>query len=512
MSDELFKLLLDSASAPKEKLQVLASEARRSQNLSYVEIRLDGIGEVRFGDPQDDVCRMAIGSAARPLGEMLAAPVPPDGLFSALVPFARCAELIHRLQAGYMDALTGLYNRRRLDIEFGAIQLSGDPVAVAMLDIDHFKRVNDTFGHDAGDAVLREFSSRLAARAPSDGFLARYGGEEFCLILKNMNLQEAADVVESVRSSISSTPVSYKEKDITVTSSAGIAAGPGREAPELLERADQALYSAKESGRNQSVRADEILRRGVASLFRRKFRKLFPRPLLDLSWFGQRVVGIDPETRRLMAVDYFGGVVPFSRELPDAISFVRAADRTFWVPANSRGLNVWTSGRAAAPAPSNGEFREWPEFRKVIFDARMKRLFFISRAGDEVYSSDFELRKLRKIPLPDSPDEVAGVMTAVLPVGRGVLILDAIRRKIFVLDRNTFAFRRSWNLPDHDFEICLSYIHDLKLILAGGPDGSKFLTFSGELAEHMDIPVISAYAHPLVGLVLATPDETILVK
>ena len=173
MSDRLFKLLADSKTGPAEKLRALAAHAQDELKSSYFEIRVDGVGEIRLGDRPDEICRTPVGSETRPLGEIaVAMPFPGDhGL--DLTPFVRCAELIHRLQAGYVDVLTGLYNRRRLDMEIASLNLSDVSVAVAMLDIDHFKRVNDTYGHDAGDAVLREFASRLIEDLPDNGFIAR---------------------------------------------------------------------------------------------------------------------------------------------------------------------------------------------------------------------------------------------------------------------------------------------------------------------------------------------------
>ncbi|OGH63714.1 MAG: hypothetical protein A3I06_07810 [Candidatus Lindowbacteria bacterium RIFCSPLOWO2_02_FULL_62_12] len=184
--EQLLKLLTDSSSDPEGQLRILARHTQESLDASFVELRMDGMPVIRLGDGAADARRYPISSGNRTVGELTLAPVPEDDP-DQLAAIVRCAEVIYRLRAGYVDTLTGLYNRRRLDMEMEALALSDEPVTIAMLDIDHFKHVNDTHGHPAGDAVLKQFSARLAACLPAGGFLARYGGEEFCVILREVD-------------------------------------------------------------------------------------------------------------------------------------------------------------------------------------------------------------------------------------------------------------------------------------------------------------------------------------
>ncbi len=512
MSDRLFSILTDAKSGPAEKLRALAVQAQANFHASYLEIRMDGIEEIRLGVCPGDAFRIQIGSGGRPVGELAVAPAPAGQCETAeLAAFAHCAELIHRLQAGYIDNLTGLYNRRRLDMELSALAVSSDPVAVAMLDIDHFKKVNDTHGHGAGDEVLRQFASHMAAHLPAGGFLSRYGGEEFCVILKNMDEESASSAFERMRGSAASNVIRYGKQEIQITSSAGVACGIGREAQELLGRADQALYSAKEGGRNQLVRAAELSKRAAANLFRRRFQRIHNQPLCDLGWFGQRVIGLDRHQRRLMCVDYFGGVVPVSGSLPDILSFVRIGKKTLFVPADGRGLAVTERGKSSDLLPVSGD-GPLPELRRVLYDARMRRLYLIERQGRSVFGTDMGFARPRELRIPENNGSALRGITALLPLGRGLLVLDALGRNIHVLDRDRLTPKQTWSLPESGYEICLCYLPSLKLVMAGGADGMKLFSLDGQLVEESSQPVISAYAHPLIGLVLSTPEETVLVR
>lgn len=510
MTDRLFRILTDAKSGPAEKLRALAIQAQETFQASYFEIRMDGIADIRLGACPPDVFRLQIGSGCRPVGELAVAPSPSGNGTSELTAFAHCAELIHRLQAGYIDNLTGLYNRRRLDMELSSLAVVGEPVAVAMLDIDHFKKVNDTHGHEAGDEVLRQFASRMAAQLPAGGFLARYGGEEFCVILKNMDEESAAASVERIRGSAASNAIYHGKQEIQITSSAGLACGGGRNAQELIGRADQALYCAKEGGRNQMVRAAELFKRAAANLFRRRFQRIHDQPLFDLGWFGQRVIGFDRRARRLACVDYFGGVVPVSGPLPDILSFVRIGKKTVFVPVTGRGPAVMEWGKSADLPASGGA--SFPELRRIHYDARLRRLYLVERQGRSVFAADLNLSALREIRIPENQGMESRGITALLPLGRGLLVLDALARKIFVLDRDRLALKQTWSLPGSGYEICLCYLPRLKLVMAGGADGMKLFSPGGQLVEESSQAVISAYSHPLVGLVLSTPEETVLVR
>lgn len=155
------------------------------------------------------------------------------------------------------DALTGLYNRRYLDEvlsrELILAERHGHPVSVIMADLDHFKSVNDRYGHLAGDEVLRVFGNMLKQHARGSDIYCRYGGEEFLLVLPQMSEDNAIERAEQLRSAIAASPVLYGATPITVTASFGVAAFPrnGRTSDELITAADSALYAAKASGRNR---------------------------------------------------------------------------------------------------------------------------------------------------------------------------------------------------------------------------------------------------------------------
>jgi diguanylate cyclase (GGDEF)-like protein len=154
------------------------------------------------------------------------------------------------------DGLTGLFNHRAffdlLQREFSRSERQGGTLALIMADLDLFKKINDTYGHMAGDAVLKECARRIvAAVRPYDG-VGRYGGEEFAILMPECRPEEAAERAEQVRQTIAQNPVSTLAGEISVTCSFGVAAATGRisKPEELVESADLALYRAKARGRN----------------------------------------------------------------------------------------------------------------------------------------------------------------------------------------------------------------------------------------------------------------------
>lgn len=154
------------------------------------------------------------------------------------------------------DALTGLYNRRyleeSLERELILAKRIGGPVSVVMGDLDHFKVVNDEFGHLAGDEVLRVFGDLMKRSSRGSDIYCRYGGEEFLLVLPGMTVAGAVDRAEQLRIAFAAKTVSFGELQISVTASFGVAHFPldGDSGDELIAAADRALYSAKASGRN----------------------------------------------------------------------------------------------------------------------------------------------------------------------------------------------------------------------------------------------------------------------
>ena len=165
------------------------------------------------------------------------------------------------LQYATLDALTNLNNRRqfetRLSQETAIAKRQNNPLCAMMVDIDFFKSVNDTYGHAAGDEVLRQVASIIKEHLRESDIPSRYGGEEFAVLLPYTHLEEAKIVGERLRKSVEDTPITiYQEtdeqKDIKVTISMGLAEFDYSETGEVLfERADKALYEAKKNGRNQ---------------------------------------------------------------------------------------------------------------------------------------------------------------------------------------------------------------------------------------------------------------------
>jgi diguanylate cyclase (GGDEF)-like protein len=159
------------------------------------------------------------------------------------------------------DALTGLYNRwfviEKIDSEMNRALRHGSPMSLLLLDVDHFKRVNDTWGHGAGDQVLQGIGKLLRDSCRVYDVPGRYGGEEFCIVLPETKPGNTTVVAERIRSRLEATALPCGEMSIAVTASIGIAGVDATDGTELLspaaliERADRALYSAKNRGRNR---------------------------------------------------------------------------------------------------------------------------------------------------------------------------------------------------------------------------------------------------------------------
>ncbi|MHB9118075.1 MAG: GGDEF domain-containing protein [Burkholderiales bacterium] len=162
------------------------------------------------------------------------------------------------LHLAMTDSLTQVPNRRALmdHAERALAQRGGRPIALLMIDVDYFKRINDTHGHPAGDEVLRKVADRLLGRLRRHDVLGRYGGEEFCVIAPDTDAEGALTLAESLRKTIASAPLVIEQGEISISISIGIScclSNAARELKEVLADADTALYAAKQAGRNRVV-------------------------------------------------------------------------------------------------------------------------------------------------------------------------------------------------------------------------------------------------------------------
>ncbi len=218
-----------------------------------------------------DPAERARGVKALEIGvnDLLARPIDPEELAARVKTLVRQKRytdflrhnLDHSLELAVTDPLTGLHNRRYMAGQLGSLvkraTCGGSPVAALLVDVDHFKRINDTYGHDVGDEVLREFAVRMATNVRAVDLACRYGGEEFVVIMPDTDLENAARIAERLRLHVSGSPfrVAGATDPLHVTISVGVASINGEaDTPEaLLKRADAAVYEAKSTGRNQVV-------------------------------------------------------------------------------------------------------------------------------------------------------------------------------------------------------------------------------------------------------------------
>ena len=195
-------------------------------------------------------------------GDCVIAPVPEaDGSTGGYVAVIRDVSVEHintqeLIDAALTDPLTGLHNRRGLEGRSEALHFRPGGATVTqvwiMVDIDHFKRVNDTYGHEAGDEVLKAVAEALRSTARVADIVARFGGEEFVLVLPDTSAEMAARIAERLRLAIEALSTDVDGQGIRVTASFGVAQRAAQESQlEVLERADAALFSSKKDGRNR---------------------------------------------------------------------------------------------------------------------------------------------------------------------------------------------------------------------------------------------------------------------
>ena len=154
-----------------------------------------------------------------------------------------------------IDGLTGLWNRNYLDahlnIQLAAARRSGNPLCCIMADIDCFKQINDSYGHGFGDNVLRTISVVFGECCRTEDIICRYGGEEFTILLPNTPIEGAIELAERLRAAVERRALRYRDLEVCVTCSFGVADLHGQVPPSLIELADEALYRAKHGGRNR---------------------------------------------------------------------------------------------------------------------------------------------------------------------------------------------------------------------------------------------------------------------
>ena len=187
------------------------------------------------------------------------------GLLAGIALWAQMAQL-HKLLSLYhqatRDPLTNLFNRRafmeRFLSEYHRSNRYDRPMTVVLFDLDRFKRVNDTYGHLTGDAVLKTFSQLLTSKLRTSDLVGRYGGEEFLILLPETGVQAARELAERIRSDCENTPMHGPHDEVVnVTVSGGVAElTHDEDIPELINRVDDCLYNAKKQGRNRVVMAD----------------------------------------------------------------------------------------------------------------------------------------------------------------------------------------------------------------------------------------------------------------
>lgn len=207
-------------------------------------------------DSQKQISAMSAGVEA-----FLTKPVQPEELVSAVRLRAERLRLLRSLMT--RDSMTGLYNHSTttelINKNLAQAHRDNSQHAMAMIDIDHFKQVNDTHGHLAGDQVIITLARLLKSRLRLSDIIGRYGGEEFVVLLKGINAEKAATLIDSLREDFALVDFHAGEVPFRCTFSAGISSFPAQPSTESLRlSADQALYRAKHHGRNQVVISTEL--------------------------------------------------------------------------------------------------------------------------------------------------------------------------------------------------------------------------------------------------------------
>ena len=252
-------LIVNAASKKFDGLR-LAAQVRSDDGTRHIPI-------LAIVDPDDRP--RAVKALELGINDILNRPIDPEELAArvkTLIRQKRYTDVLRNtldnsLELAVTDTLTGLHNRRYMSSQASALvqraAMGGEPVSALLVDIDHFKRINDTFGHDIGDEVLKEFAVRLATNVRGIDLACRFGGEEFVVIMPDTQLKDALRIAERLRLHVSGTPFRAPglADPLSVTISVGVSCteGQGDTPDALLKRADEAVYEAKAHGRNQVV-------------------------------------------------------------------------------------------------------------------------------------------------------------------------------------------------------------------------------------------------------------------
>lgn len=165
----------------------------------------------------------------------------------------------YQQQLARTDALTGIANRRLLNEAMANLTVESEEYALILVDIDHFKRVNDTYGHDVGDDVLRELGTLLVSESKPHHLVGRFGGEEFLIIMPHATRYEVMELAEAIREKVAAFPFETSAGTLHITVSLGACHSNDIAIDSVLKHADEALYHAKESGRNRFILAQEAI-------------------------------------------------------------------------------------------------------------------------------------------------------------------------------------------------------------------------------------------------------------
>jgi diguanylate cyclase (GGDEF)-like protein len=251
--------LPDALADSKPAFVALLYHARETKAYAVPEDRMEAyVAErtalIRAGDEKPVDIRLTSGEVIRSRCKVLA-----DG--GRMLTYGNVSDLVHSAdemaELALKDALTGVYNRRhfmaRLDGEWKRYLRYGRPLSLLMLDIDHFKSINDRFGHDVGDQAIISVARMCATQTRDSDVVARIGGEEFAILLPETDLAEARAVAERLRKAVAERTLAINAKAVAFTVSIGLVPADGAVADpaDLMKRADEALYAAKRSGRNR---------------------------------------------------------------------------------------------------------------------------------------------------------------------------------------------------------------------------------------------------------------------